>query len=605
MDQQYVECDAKQSKFVRGVMGIFGHGNVTGLGEALEYGNTELKYIQGHNEQGIVHTATAFAKQMNRRAIFACTSSIGPGAMNMITGAATATVNRIPVLLLPGDVFACRQPDPVLQQLEVPHDYTVSSNDCFKPVSKYFDRVERPEQLMTACLNAFRVLTNPENTGAVTISLPQDVQSEAYDYPLHFFQKRIHYIDRKKPQTRALDAAVKLIAEAKRPLIVAGGGVIYSEASQELTDLAHECGIPVAETQAGKSCMNWRSPMSVGGVGVTGTQVSNHLALNSDLIIACGTRLSDFTTASKSAFRTDTPILSINISPFDGLKMNAHFVEGDARIILQELDSRLKNIAYSTDENYQSEIKIGKDNWNKEVDRLYQLHNEEFNHQTAVVGALNEFMNSDDVVVCAAGSLPGDLHRLWRTEKVKSYHMEYGYSCMGYEVAGGLGVKTAQPESEIYVLVGDGSFLMLHSELITSLQEKLKINIILLDNHGFQCIKNLQMGNGSQGFGNELRFRDPKSDLLNGEIVPIDFAKIADGLGVKSFKANNLIEFKQSLEQAKRETISTLIEIKVKPGTMSDGYDSWWRVGVAEVSNSSDVLKANQEANTKIKLIGS
>jgi 3D-(3,5/4)-trihydroxycyclohexane-1,2-dione acylhydrolase (decyclizing) len=604
LDQQYVEFDSKQTKFVQGVMGIFGHGNVTGLGEALEYGNTEIKYIQGHNEQGIVHTATAFAKQMNRRAIFACTSSVGPGAMNMITGAATATVNRIPVLLLPGDVFACRQPDPVLQQLEVPHDYTISSNDCFKPVSKYFDRVERPEQLMTACINAFRVLTNPEITGAVTLSLPQDVQAEAYDYPLHFFQKRIHYIDRKEPQLRALDAAVKLISEAKRPLIIAGGGVIYSEAGHELNNLANDTGIPVAETQAGKSCMNWCSPMSIGGIGVTGTLAANELAMNSDLIIACGTRLSDFTTGSKSAFRTGTPILSINISPFDGLKMDAHFVEGDARKILRELNSRLKNITYSTDEKYQSEIKVGKENWNKEVDRLYHLQDEKFIHQTAVVGALNEFMSPEDVVVCASGSLPGDLHRLWRSENVKSYHMEYGYSCMGYEIAGGLGVKIAQPETEIYILVGDGSFLMLHSELITSLQENLKINIILLDNNGFQCIKNLQKGNGSQGFGNELRYRDPNSDTLNGEIIPIDFAKIADGLGIKSFKANNLDEFKQNLEKTKKETTSTLIEIKVKPGTMSDGYESWWRVGIAEISNSSEVAKASQKMNAKIKLIG-
>jgi len=602
LDNQYIQIDGQRTKFVKGIIGIFGHGNVTGLGEALEYSDCNLTYLRGHNEQGMVHTATAFAKQKNRLQIFACTSSIGPGALNMITGAATATVNHIPVLLLPGDNFACRQPNPVLQQLEDPTDYTISNNDCFKPVSRYWDRIERPEQLMTAMINALRVLTDPEKTGAVTICLPQDVQTEAYEYPLEFFKSRTHYVDRKPVSDRALAAALDKIKKAKRPLIIAGGGVHYSLAADELTGFAERFGIPVAETQAGKSVISWKNPMSMGGIGVTGTKAANDLAEKSDLILAVGTRLSDFTTASKTVFPTSgIELINLNLSAFDGYKMDGTFLQGDAKEGLTKLQSLLETEDFKTGQEYQGEIRQLKTWWDAEVDRLYNLEAEGKVTQTSIVGALNEFMEPEDVIVCAAGSLPGDLHRTWRCESPKSYHMEYGFSCMGYEVAGGYGVKMADPDKEVYVIVGDGSFLMLHSELLSSIQEGYKINIVLLDNHGFQCIKNLQQANGSQGFGNEIRYRDNQTGRLTGDIVPVNFAQYAGALGAKTFMAKNKGEFQDALKAAKRETVSTLIEVKVEPGTMTDGYNTWWRVGVAEVSNSRNVLDAHQEMKENLK----
>ncbi len=604
LDNQFIEMDKERYKFVKGIIGIFGHGNVTGLGEALEYTNTDLVYIQGHNEQGMVHTATAFAKQNNRMQIFACTSSIGPGALNMVNGAAVATVNHIPVLLLPGDNFACRQPDPVLQQLEVPSDYTVTNNDCFKPVSRYWDRIERPEQLMTAMFNAFRVLTSPVDTGAVTICLPQDVQAEAYNYPVDFFEPRVHYVDRCQVNDRALKAAVEKIKVAKRPILFAGGGVHYSKAASELTRFAEKFGIPVAETQAGKSAISWKSPMSVGGVGVTGTKAANDLAEKTDLVLAVGTRLGDFTTASKKAFPlSDVQIINLNIAAFDGYKMGGMPLTGDAREGLKSLEKHLDSIAYQTDDSYQSEISELRNWWNNEVNRLYSSSSNVGNNQAAIVGALNNFMDPNDVIVCAAGSLPGDLHRVWRCEKPKSYHMEYGFSCMGYEVAGGLGTKMAEPDREVYVIIGDGSFLMLHSELLTSIQEGYKINIVLLDNHGFQCIKNLQQANGSQGFGNEIRYRESSTGRLTGDVIEIDFCQYAGALGVKTFFAEDLSTFKNALEEAKKETRSTLIEIKVEPGTMTNGYNSWWRVGVAEVSESRAVLDAHREMADNVKKV--
>jgi len=602
IDQQYIECDGKEHKFVKGVFGIFGHGNVTGLGEALENTKTELTYIQGHNEQGMVHTATAFAKQKNRLEIFACTSSIGPGATNMITGAATATSNRIPVLLLPGDVFSCRQPDPVFQQIEDPTDYTVTVNDCFKPVSRYWDRIERPEQIMSALNNAFRVLTDPVDTGAVTLCLPQDVQAEAFDYPVAFFEKKIWHLDRRPLSERALKLAIQKIKSAQKPVIIAGGGVHYSFACEDLQNFAKEFGMPVAETLAGKSAMSWEHPMSLGGVGVLGTEAANHIVQEADLILAIGTRLSDFTTTSKWKFgNADTEILHLNVSSFDGYKMGATLLQADAKEGLNALQRELSKDKYATSKAYQDFVSVLRSSWHKEVDRLYQIKSSQGNVQTAIVGAVNDFVQAEDVIVGAAGSLPGDLHRLWRCTTPKSYHMEYGYSCMGYEVAGGFGAKLAHPDREVYVIVGDGSFLMMHSELLTSIQEGYKINVIILDNHGFQCIKNLQMSQGSKGFGTEFRYRSEQTKHIDGDYLSIDFAGYAKSLGCKSYFANTVDDLKDALKDAKNQPISTVIEIKTLPGTMSGGYRSWWRVGVAEVSNKNEVEEAHQEMNAHIK----
>ena len=601
LDAQYVELDGTEHKFVHGVMGIFGHGNVTGIGEALEYGGTGLRYIQGHNEQGLVHAATAFAKQKNRLGIYACTSSIGPGATNMITGAAAATVNRIPVLLLPGDTFADRQPDPVLQQIETPWDYTINANSAFKPVSRYWDRIERPEQLMVAGLNAMRVLTDPVETGAVTLCLPQDTQAEAYDYPESFFAKRIWHLDRRPLHSRQLKEAVALLSQAEKPLIIAGGGVHYSLATETLREFAKTFRIPVCETQAGKSAMSWKDEMSVGGVGVTGTSAANLLVKDADVVLVVGSRLQDFTTASKQGFAENAKILHLNVSQYDGLKMDSVALQADAKSGLEALHDALQTAGYQTSPEYRKRIAQLQAEWNAEVDRLYQLTSAEGNVQTLIVGALNEFMAPEDVILCAAGSLPGDLHRLWRSELPKTYHLEYGYSCMGYEVSGGLGAKLALDQGEVYVIVGDGSYLMLHSEFLTTLKEHVKINVVLLDNSGYQCIKNLQMAHGSVGFGNEFRHREESTGRLTGEITPVDFKKYAEALGVKAFHAENVDEFREALQAAKQEKISTLIEVKVLPGTMTDGYHSWWRVGVPEVSNSKTTTDSHQKMAEEIR----
>ena len=601
LDAQYVELDGTEHKFVHGVMGIFGHGNVTGIGEALEYGGTGLRYIQGHNEQGLVHAATAFAKQKNRLGIYACTSSIGPGATNMITGAAAATVNRIPVLLLPGDTFADRQPDPVLQQIETPWDYTINANSAFKPVSRYWDRIERPEQLMVAGLNAMRVLTDPVETGAVTLCLPQDTQAEAYDYPESFFAKRIWHLDRRPLHSRQLKEAVALLSQAEKPLIIAGGGVHYSLATETLREFAKTFRIPVCETQAGKSAMSWKDEMSVGGVGVTGTSAANLLVKDADVVLVVGSRLQDFTTSSKQGFAENAKILHLNVSQYDGLKMDSVALQADAKSGLEALHDALQTAGYQTSPEYRKRIAQLQAEWNAEVDRLYQLTSAEGNVQSLIVGALNEFMAPEDVILCAAGSLPGDLHRLWRSELPKTYHLEYGYSCMGYEVSGGLGAKLALDQGEVYVIVGDGSYLMLHSEFLTTLKEHVKINVVLLDNSGYQCIKNLQMAHGSVGFGNEFRHREESTGRLTGEITPVDFKKYAEALGVKAFHAENVDEFREALQAAKQEKISTLIEVKVLPGTMTDGYHSWWRVGVPEVSNSKTTTDSHQKMAEEIR----
>lgn len=591
LDQQYVELDGQETKFVQGVMGIFGHGNVTGIGEALENEAVDLPYVQGHNEQGMVHAAIAYAKQCNRLSIYACTTSIGPGALNMVTAAALATVNRIPVLLLPGDVFACRQPDPVLQQLEVPSDYTVSVNDAFRPVSRFFDRIMRPEQLMTALLQAMRVLTDPADTGAVTLALPQDVQSEAWDFPAHFFQKRVHVIDRRPLSDRAAAAAVTAIQSARRPVIIAGGGVHYAFATESLRQFAEAFAIPVLETQAGKGVLAWDHPLCVGGVGVTGTLAANRLAKTADLVIAIGTRLADFTTASKTAFDPDAPIMTVNVSAMDAVKMGAKPILADAKCALDSLRQMLAKDGYHS-QYPPTEIAELKRWWDGEVNTLYGLERSDGLAQTTVIGEINQAIGEDAIIVAAAGSLPGDLHRLWRVKQPKTYHLEYGFSCMGYEVAGAFGVKLANPAADVYALLGDGSYLMLHSELLTSLQEGKKITVLLFDNGGYQCIHSLQRAHGSGGYGTEFRYRDAGSGQLTGPTVAIDFCKYAESLGVKGFRATTAVQLREALRLAQAETQSVLIEIKVLPGTGTDNYESWWRVAVAAESRRPQVQAA-------------
>lgn len=603
LDNQYVSVDGVETKFIHGVMGIFGHGNVTGIGEALERSAGDLTYVQGKNEQGMVHAAAAFAKQKNRHQIYACTTSIGPGALNMVTAAATATVNRIPVLLLPGDNFASRQPDPVLQQLEVVSDYTVSATDTFKSVSKFWDRIVRPEQLMTAAVQALRVLTDPAETGAVTLALPQDVQAEAYDYPLSFFEKKVTYIDRRPAASDAVLRAAALLQGKRRPLLIAGGGVLYAAASQALAAFAETFGIPVAETQAGKSSLPWNHPLQVGAVGVTGTLAANKLAQEADVIIGIGTRYSDFTTSSKSAFgHPDVQFVNINISGFDSAKLNGVGITADAKEGLQALHSVLAAAEYRTSYD-KAEIADLKGQWDAEVDRLYALQHESGLAQTRALGVINETIDPSSVIVCAAGSLPGDLHRLWRPTQPKTYHMEYGFSCMGYEVAGAFGAALAEPQRDVYAMVGDGSYLMLHSELVTSLQEGCKMTVLLFDNHGFQCIHNLQRSQGSDGFGNEFRFRSPDTGRLTGSYMPIDFAAHARSLGAKAYKVSTAEELKHALLAAKNETITTLIEITVVPGTNTGGYESWWNVGVPEVSVSDKVVAAHEEMKARIDAV--
>ncbi|SHL24512.1 3D-(3,5/4)-trihydroxycyclohexane-1,2-dione hydrolase [Bacillus sp. bc15] len=612
LNQQYVEFDGKQQKFIKGIFTIFGHGNVVGLGQALEEDAGELEVYQGRNEQGMANAAMAFAKQKHRKQIMACTSSVGPGSANMITSAATASANNIPVLLLPGDVFATRQPDPVLQQIEQTHDLSISTNDAFRAVSKYWDRVNRPEQLMTAMIQAMRVLTNPADTGAVTICLPQDVQGEAWDFPSYFFQKRVHRIERRLPTKASLADAVEMIKKKKKPIMICGGGVRYAEAAEELKQFAETFRIPFGETQAGKSAIESNHPYNLGGIGVTGNVAANTIAKEVDLVIGIGTRFTDFTTASKQLFQNkEVEFLNINISEFHANKLDALKVIADAKEALLALIDELQAIEYQS--SYTVEIDDAKEAWETELERLHNIRftgqgftpeveghfDENLNEyvdalgtqltQTAVIGQINTLLDEDAIIVGAAGSLPGDLQRMWAARKPNTYHMEYGYSCMGYEVAGALGAKLAEPSKEVYAMVGDGSYQMLHSELVTSLQENKKINVLLFDNSGFGCINNLQMGNGMGSFGTEFRYRNQETRKLNGAIMKIDFAASAAGYGVKTYQVTSMEQLQEALKDAKKQTVSTLIDIKVLPKTMTNGYDSWWHVGVAEVSNSPSV----------------
>ena len=593
---QYVERDGAEQRFFVGVWGIFGHGNVAGIGEALYERPDLLTYHMARNEQSMVHTACGYARMKDRLATFACTTSIGPGATNLVTGAALATVNRLPVLLLPGDVFASRVPDPVLQQLEVPSRGDVSVNDALAPVSRYWDRIARPEQLIPAALAAMRVLVSPADTGAVTLALPQDVQVEAYDYPEEFLRKRVWHVDRRPPAPSAVARAQELLARAKRPLIVAGGGVIYSCASSALRSFVEATGIPVAETQAGKGSLPYDHASALGAIGATGTSAANRIAARSDLVIGIGTRWSDFTTASKSAFQDPgVRFVNVNVAEVDAAKHAGVMVVADAREALEALS----RTSYRVDAAYREECaKLGRE-WDAEVTRLYELRHEPLPAQSEVIGAVNSFSAPTDVIVCAAGSLPGELHKLWRTRDRKQYHVEYGYSCMGYEIAGALGVKLAAPEREVYSLVGDGSYLMLSEAIVTSLQEHAKLVVVLFDNHGFASIGGLSRSLGTDGFGTQFRYPKAGSRGTDGEkqpapYLPTNLAANAASLGAHVIRARTVGEVRDALAAAKRVDRTVVIHIEVDRHAGVGDYGSWWDVPVAEVSQESSVGESRQ-----------
>ena len=597
---QYVSRDGQENPFFEGIFGIFGHGNVAGMGQALHQYRNEFPYYQPRNEQAMVHTAAAYAKMKNRLGTLACTSSIGPGATNMITGAATATINRLPVLLLPGDIFARRNVAPVLQQLESNTSQDISVNDCFKPVSKYWDRLNRPDQAITALPEAMRVLTSPVETGAVTLSLPQDVQTEAFAYPEELFEKRIWTIPRNRPDRNILSQAAEQIKNSKHPLIIAGGGVLYSEATDALKTFVEQTGIPIAETQAGKGSLNFDHPNNLGAMGTTGTPGANILAREADLIIAIGTRLSDFTTASKTAFQNpNVKFIAINVAEFDAAKHSALPVVGDARATLEELTEALQGHRASKD--LTQRVATFKTEWETEVDRIYNLGHRPILSQGEVIGAVNTFSNPQDVMICAAGSMPGDLHKLWRTRDPKGYHMEYGYSCMGYEIAGGLGIKMADPNREVYVMVGDGSYLMMAQEIATSVQEGLKLTIVLLNNHGFASIGGLSNAVGAHEYGTKYRMRNAQTGQLDGDNIPTDLATNAESLGAIVLRPEGKEGLIKALEEAKTHTRTTVIAIDVDREIRVPGYESWWDVPIAEVSTINEVQTAREEYEHMVK----
>ncbi|MBZ0309606.1 MAG: 3D-(3,5/4)-trihydroxycyclohexane-1,2-dione acylhydrolase (decyclizing), partial [Anaerolineae bacterium] len=573
LQNQYIERDGIENPFFAGCWGIFGHGNIAGMGQALEQYADTFRYYQCRNEQAMVHLAAAYAKTKNRLQTFACTTSIGPGATNMITGAAAATVNRLPVLLLPGDIFAERTQAPVLQQLESEHSQDISVNDCFKPVSRYWDRINRPEQIISALPEAMRVLTSPAETGAVTLALPQDVQATAYEYPVGLFEKRLWTIPRNRPDATMLKKAAEKIRASRQPLIIAGGGVLYSEAADTLAEFVEKTGIPVGETQAGKSSLPYNNPLNLGAIGVTGTSGANILAREADVIIGIGTRYSDFTTASKTAFQNpDVFFININVAEFDAYKHNAMPLIGDAKVTLEELLALLEG--YHVESGYRQRAVQYNKEWDAEVTRIYNLEHGPLISQGEVIGVVNMLSRPEDVVLCAAGSLPGDLHKLWRTRQPNGYHLEYGYSTMGYEIAGGLGVKLAALERDVYVMVGDGSYLMMNSEIVTAVQEGIKINIILVDNHGFASIGGLSKAVGSDGFGTKYRYRTGSGDL-DGDTLPIDFAANAASLGAHVIKASSRDELADALLEAQKiEHRPVCIVVETDRRQRVPGYES-------------------------------
>ncbi len=596
LQNQFVERDGVEQSFFAGCFGIFGHGNVGGIGQALlQY--PSFKYYQCRNEQAMVHTAIAYAKVKNRLGAFVCTTSIGPGATNMITGAATATINRLPVLLLPGDIFADRSVDPVLQQLENQYTNDVSVNDCFKPVSKYWDRIQRPEQLLSALPKAMRILTSPAETGAVTIAMPQDVQAEAFDFPVEFFKKKVWHIQRQRADREVLKQAAKIIKSARRPVIIAGGGVIYSDACGELKKLVNKTGIPVAETFAGKGSLRYDEPQNLGAVGVTGTPGAIEICEKADVVIGIGTRYSDFTSASQSAFQNSkVKFVNINVSEFDSFKQGALPVVSDAKETLKELIRLLDT--YTVSNAYANAVKKFNASWDQQVEQVYNTQVKNKVSQGEVIGAVNSFASEKDIVLCAAGSLPGDLHKLWRTTDSKGFHLEYGYSCMGYEIAGGLGAKLADPSREVYVMVGDGSYLMMSQEIITSIQEGIKFVIVLLNNNGYASIGGLSNALGSQGFGTHYKFRNKKTGQLDGGYLPVDLAANAESYGALVLRTKTMAQFKEAFVAAKQADRTTVIYIETERDLRVGGF-GWWEVPISEQSEIVTINKSLKTLNEK------
>ncbi len=592
LQNQYTERDGNEQRFFAGCFGIFGHGNIAGIGQAL-FQDPGFRYYQARNEQAMVHTAAAYAKMKNRLSTFVCTSSIGPGATNMITAAAGATINRIPVLLLPGDIFAKRNVDPVLQQLESATSQDISVNDCFKPISKYWDRINRAEQLIATLPAAMRVLTSPADAGTVTLALPQDVQPEAFDFPEKLFERRVWHIPRARPDKAALGKAVEIIKKSSRPMIISGGGTIYSEATGTLQKFVNQTGIPVGETFAGKGSLPYNDPHNLGGTGATGTEGANYISERADVVIGIGTRYSDFATASRSAFQhPDVRFININVAEFDAHKHSGLALTGDARVVLEELTEALSG--YHVEAAYEEKVREFNLSWDKKVDYAYTpINSGSLPSQSEVIGAINNFCEPKDVLLNASGSLPGDLHKLWRTRDPKGFHHEYGYSCMGYEIAGGLGAKMACPDREIYVMIGDGGYLMMSSEIVTSIQEGFKLTIIIINNKGFGSIGGLSKSIGQEGFGTEYKFRDEESGQLDGDDLPVDLAANAKSLGAEVISATDIKSFNEALKTAKTYKKTTVIYIETVPERKIAGYGwAWWDVPVSEVSEIDNVKKA-------------
>ena len=594
LKNQYVKRDAIEMPFFAGCFGIFGHGNLVGLGEALKH-NPDFRYYQTRNEQAMVHTAAAYTKMKNRMQTFVCTTSIGPGSTNMITAAAGATINRLPVLLLAGDFFSTRTASPLLQQIECSYSQDISVNDCFKPISKYWDRINRPEQLTSALLEAMRVLTSPAETGAVTLALPHDVQVEAYDFPVELFEKRMWYIPRTTADTYLLSKATELIKNAKKPMIVAGGGVLYSEAETVLKDFAEQTGIPVVETYAGKGSLHYKHPLNLGSVGGTGTKGANEIASEADVVIGIGTRYGDFMSASKSAWQNpEVRFININVAEIDAFKHSAIPLQGDAKATLEVLQTKLSS--YKTSEAYIKRANNYNKEWDTIVKKAYEPIDPHKPVQSEYIGALNDFIDDRDVVLCAAGSLPGDLHKLWRTKNTKGFHLEYGNSCMGYEIPGGLGVKMADPSREVYVMCGDATYLMLPSDLVTTIQEGYKITMILINNNGYASIGGLSNSVGGEGFGTHFKYRNNKTGQLDGDYLPVDLAKNAESLGAIVYSPKGIEAYKEALKKAKNNDRTTVIYVETIRDRKLSGYAySWWEVPIAEVSVSRDVQRARAQ----------
>jgi 3D-(3,5/4)-trihydroxycyclohexane-1,2-dione acylhydrolase (decyclizing) len=603
LESQYTKRDGVQQRLIAGCFGIFGHGNVAGVGQALleaELSDSQdMPYWLARNEQAMVHAASGYARMKNRLQTLACTTSIGPGATNMVTGAALATINRLPVLLLPGDIFSTRVASPLLQELEDPASLDVSVNDCFRPVSRFFDRMNRPEQLVSSLLAAMRVLTDPVETGAVTLALPQDVQAEAFDWPQELFERRVWHVRRPPAEPEVVAAAADLLRRARRPLIVAGGGTIYSEATEALRELAEAAGIPVAETQAGKGSLAYDHPCSVGAIGATGTTAANALAREADVVLGVGTRWSDFTTASRSVFAgPDVRFVNLNVAPVDASKQAGVPLVADARAGLEALRDALDG--WTADPEHTERARALAAEWDEIVERAYTAGHGPLPAQSEVIGVVNRLGDPRDVVVCAAGSMPGDLHKLWRTRDPKGYHVEYGFSCMGYEIAGGLGVKMAAPDREVIVMVGDGSYLMMAQEIVTAVQEGIKLTIVLVQNHGFQSIGALSESLGSQRFGTRYRHRNPETGALDGERLPVDLAANAASLGADVLCASTIDEFEGALRHARASGSTTVVHVETDPLVPAPGSEAWWDVPVAEVS-SLDSTRAARDSYERSK----